>query len=192
MFRFIHYIVHKTKLLDTIRITFPERGHSYLECDKNLGLVNLNTHMEIPKDWFELLRRSRVRPSPFEVVEVEQEIIKTWDTFLKNEKYRKKCPFPIQKIKQIESVREHPGFVNCKTSYRGTSTQHSITITPKSNKSLTAKNGLEEGEFELPLPAYKDLSSEFALELWLSRNPKKQSEVKKFQNFLLFLKSPWV
>lgn len=152
MFRFIHYVVHKTKLLESIRITFPERGHSYMECDKNMGLVDLKTHMEVPNDWFELLKMSRIRPSPFQVVEVEQDIVKKWDVFL-NDKYAKKCPFPIQKVKQIESTREHPRLISFLTSFYGAWTQNPITPV-NSKKTSVVRNVLPEGEFELPLPAY--------------------------------------
>ncbi|CAG4955320.1 unnamed protein product [Parnassius apollo] len=46
--RFIHFVVHKMKLLDSIKITYPIREHSYLECDKNIGLINLKAHIEVP------------------------------------------------------------------------------------------------------------------------------------------------
>lgn len=65
IFRFMHYVVHTVKRLESIKITFPIRGHSYLECDKSMGLVNLKTRMEVPNDWYELLRSSRKNPNPF-------------------------------------------------------------------------------------------------------------------------------
>ncbi|CAH1099712.1 unnamed protein product [Psylliodes chrysocephalus] len=70
VFRFMHYIVHSIQRLDSIRITFPIRGHSYLECDKNMGLVNFKTRMELPKDYYDLLERSRTKPTPFSVIRV--------------------------------------------------------------------------------------------------------------------------
>lgn len=35
--RFINVVVHELNLLDFIKIIIPIRGHSYLECDKNMG-----------------------------------------------------------------------------------------------------------------------------------------------------------
>lgn len=67
--RFIHFVVHVMKILDSIKITYPIRGHSYLECDKNMGLINLKTHMEVPYQWYDLLKISRQRPKPFDVIE---------------------------------------------------------------------------------------------------------------------------
>lgn len=49
VFKAIHYIVHDVRLVDSITITFPVRGHSYLENDKNMGLINLKTRMVTDK-----------------------------------------------------------------------------------------------------------------------------------------------
>lgn len=38
--QFMHYVVHTIKHLQSIKITFSIRGHSYLEFNKNMGLVN--------------------------------------------------------------------------------------------------------------------------------------------------------
>jgi len=119
MFRFMHYIVHIANLLDSIKITFPERGHSYLECDKNMGLVQLKSKMELPSDWIDVLQSARTRPSPFDVISVTQNIVKQWDVFLAG-KYVKKCPFPIQQIKEIESSREHPRLMRHRSAFHST------------------------------------------------------------------------
>jgi hypothetical protein len=34
VFKFIHYLVHHRKRFNSVKITFPIRGHSYMECDK--------------------------------------------------------------------------------------------------------------------------------------------------------------
>lgn len=74
--RILHYIVHDIKRLDSIQVTFPIRGHSYLECDKNMGLINLKTRMELPKDWIDVLKNARKKPEPFKVIDVDQTITK--------------------------------------------------------------------------------------------------------------------
>jgi hypothetical protein len=56
VFKFIHYLVHHRKGFHSVKITFPIRGHSYMECDKNFGLVNLKTKMETPSEWYSLLK----------------------------------------------------------------------------------------------------------------------------------------
>lgn len=51
VFLYLHYIVHTIKRLDSVKIVFPIRGHSYMECDKNFGLIKKKTIAELPKDW---------------------------------------------------------------------------------------------------------------------------------------------
>lgn len=51
VFRFLHQLVHIHHRFDKIKMTFPIRGHSYLECDKNMGIVNQKLPAEIPEDW---------------------------------------------------------------------------------------------------------------------------------------------
>lgn len=48
LFKFIHYLVHHIMRFDLVRMTFPIRGHSYMENDKNFGLINLKSRMELP------------------------------------------------------------------------------------------------------------------------------------------------
>lgn len=40
IFRYCHYIVHELKRLKSIVLIFPIQGHSFLECDENMSLVN--------------------------------------------------------------------------------------------------------------------------------------------------------
>lgn len=40
VFRFLHYVVNEEKRLDYIKVIFPIRGHSYMEPDKNMGILN--------------------------------------------------------------------------------------------------------------------------------------------------------
>lgn len=54
---------------------FPERGHSYLECNKNMGNFNLKTKIGCTDDWYDLLWISRINPSPFMVEQVTQNMI---------------------------------------------------------------------------------------------------------------------
>ncbi|KAJ4438568.1 hypothetical protein ANN_14515 [Periplaneta americana] len=46
--RYLHYMVHEEKRFSSIHVTFPIRGPSYMECDKNMGLVNTISKTEIP------------------------------------------------------------------------------------------------------------------------------------------------
>ena len=67
IFRFLQYVVHATHRLDYIKITFPVRGHSYLECDRNMALINQKYPAEIPEHWVTVFENARIKPSPFNV-----------------------------------------------------------------------------------------------------------------------------
>lgn len=49
-FLFMHYVVHTMKSIDSFKIVFPMQGHSYTECDKNMGLIKTKIIAEIPND----------------------------------------------------------------------------------------------------------------------------------------------
>lgn len=38
--RFLHYVIHAVKRLDTVKVSFPMRGHSYMECDRDMVQMN--------------------------------------------------------------------------------------------------------------------------------------------------------
>jgi hypothetical protein len=95
--RFIHHLIFEVKPFDTIKMVFPIRGHSYLECDKSMGLANQKSHAEIPEDWRAVLRNSRTKPSPFIVIDCHQQIFKHCSNFL-NPLYKKTCPIPTRPV----------------------------------------------------------------------------------------------
>ncbi|KAL3273905.1 hypothetical protein HHI36_015332 [Cryptolaemus montrouzieri] len=41
-------------------------GYSYLECDPNISLINEKAYTETPDDWREVIRNSRLKPTPFQ------------------------------------------------------------------------------------------------------------------------------
>lgn len=69
--RFIHFIANKhIHGIKEIKITFPVRDHSFLECDNNVGLWNFKEKMETPKDFVTMIQNVEKNPFPFEVVSV--------------------------------------------------------------------------------------------------------------------------
>lgn len=144
VFRLLHYIVHVEKRLQSIKLTFPIRGHSYLECDKDFGLINQKSRAEVPEDWIEVFKSARVKPMPFEVVEVEQSNFKNWTFFFK-ERYRRKCPFPTRPIRELKIVKEHPRLIYYRTTYNGMWESSPVTD-PKFKPTQKCR----DGEFELP------------------------------------------
>lgn len=148
IFRFIHFIVNnKIHGIREIKITFPVRGHSYLECDKNVGLWNLRSPFEIPEEFEEVIRKSRCKPSPFIVVSVSQNIILNWKSFL-DSIYIQKCPFKTQVLKEIVAKSGHDRLIYYRSTYNGQVLSGII------RKRFDTNTGLKNGEFMLPPSVY--------------------------------------
>lgn len=72
----------KKNRFDTVKEIFPVRGHSYLECDRDMSLVKQNAYTEIPDGWREELRNCRVKPTPFDVIDCSKNFdFQNWSTF---------------------------------------------------------------------------------------------------------------
>ncbi|KAG8308788.1 hypothetical protein J6590_101479 [Homalodisca vitripennis] len=121
---------------------FPIRGHSYLECDKNTALINNKARCE---DWFDVFHNARKRPSPFEVIEVRQDMVR--------ESYHGhwvKAPvLPPQKIQKPINKKGKTAEEKNKEEEDSAKSR----ILPKEH--LQGKT-LYEGEFMLPGLAYEE------------------------------------
>ena len=118
MLRLLHAMVHKFDRFDSIKVTFPQRGHSYMECDKDMGLIKQNVHIEVPSDWNEHVRNSRSKPSPFTVIEAEPHMFSKWGSFL-TPHYKQKCPFATRPITEIFIDKSIVRTINGRSSYNG-------------------------------------------------------------------------
>lgn len=65
----LHYIVYKCRRLDSVTVTFPERGYSYVECDRNMAPIPKKVISEVPSDLYEIIENARIKSSPFKVVQ---------------------------------------------------------------------------------------------------------------------------
>ncbi|KAJ8884116.1 hypothetical protein PR048_015973 [Dryococelus australis] len=45
--RYLHYVVHSTRRLDSIQVIFSVRSHSYLKCGRNIALIQLKTPSQL-------------------------------------------------------------------------------------------------------------------------------------------------
>lgn len=118
MFRYLHHIIHFQKRLDYIHITFPVRGHSYLECDKDFALVNQKHKAEIPEDWIAAFQSARMKPSAFITEKVELNFFRRWESQVQKF-YKKTCPFPTRSVKELKLSKENPRLVYFRDSYNG-------------------------------------------------------------------------
>lgn len=71
-----HYLVYTVKRLESIRITFSRRGHSYTKVDKDFEFVKTKTKTELPNDWIEVFKSARWESILFQVVDLS--VIQEW------------------------------------------------------------------------------------------------------------------
>ncbi|KAG8265047.1 hypothetical protein J6590_103608, partial [Homalodisca vitripennis] len=79
---FLHSLVHIENRFNEIKVCFPIRGHSYMETDKNMGIIKQKTKVELPKQLTEVFLEARIKPRPFDVVEVNQTMFRQWTEHL--------------------------------------------------------------------------------------------------------------
>ncbi|KAG8277985.1 hypothetical protein J6590_030526 [Homalodisca vitripennis] len=155
---FTFYIVHYIKRLKSVTLTFPERGHSYMECDRNMTLIPKKQFAELPKDTYHIIREARVKTSPFRVIECEQNMFKDWNTFFKTKnEYAKKLAMRTRPIKELKVETDHFRTISHRSSYNGY-WESSIVIATKrtlqKKKTEEEAEALSTGEFFLLSNAY--------------------------------------
>jgi len=158
VFRFLHSLVGER--FQKISMTFPVRGHSYLECDKNMGLISTKGTVETPDDWRDRILNSRVHPSPFVVKNCDQSMFKSYSKYLKPD-YKNSCPFATRPIKDFIVTENRPNEVLCRYNYNGTF--EPCTIKKKITKNRTRRNSQLQALYSGPLPLnikkYNDIQS---------------------------------
>jgi len=130
--RFFHYMVCIKKRFDSIKMVFPIRGHSYLECDRDMGKINSKSYTELPDDWRNIFLQSRQKPTPFNVIDCAIEVeFKTWTDYF-SDLYPTKNPIPTRPIRVLLIEESKPRFINHKSTYHGP--YLSAVITHATNK----------------------------------------------------------
>lgn len=152
IFKFYHHLVHKENRFSKVTGFFPIKGHSYNECDKNCALIKKSNEVEMPEDWAESIRVSRNKPFPFDVVEVEQTMVKDWTSHL-NTIYRKKLGCATRPIKMFLFHKNEPAYMLYNTMYSGPWRKNPMIGNKK--KGTQPSDDIEEGQFILPAIAYE-------------------------------------
>lgn len=116
--KFLHYMVTFRKRFDFIKIMFPIRGHSYMECDRDMVMVNQNTPCETPQHWRNHFAEARTKPQPFQVIDVRRESLLSIDSHLQS-MYYSTNPVKMQKQREIIISREHPRLVRFRDNWNG-------------------------------------------------------------------------
>ena len=58
-FRFLYGQVYLWNRFDSVRVSFPVRGHSYMECDRDFAFINKKVPAELPSEWYAEFRSAR-------------------------------------------------------------------------------------------------------------------------------------
>ncbi|KAK9681276.1 hypothetical protein QE152_g38442 [Popillia japonica] len=123
-------LVHGKQRFDSIEVIFPMRGHSYLESDKDFGLINQKAVAEVPSQWVEIFKTARVKPRPFNVYECTQEVFHAWTKFLSSF-YRKTCPLPTRPLRVLQCTKNHPRTVALPLNAEPNMLYHELLPIPK-------------------------------------------------------------
>ena len=100
LIRFLFGQVNFTKRFDSIKLLFPIRGHSYMECDRDLSMVNKCRGAELQEHWVEEFRSARKKPSPFNVIEPTQEVFLAISGHLKPV-FKTTCPISTRPVREL-------------------------------------------------------------------------------------------
>lgn len=118
MFRYLHYITTVKKRFTTVTVTFPIRGHSYMEPDKDMGLIPRKTGCEMPEEMREVIRSARAKPSPFEVVSFGRTEFKKWGDSL-SQVYKNKFKGKTRPIREVRFTQNKTRTMEHRDSYNG-------------------------------------------------------------------------
>lgn len=122
MMHFMYMLVHCLKLFDSITYLFPIRGHSFLPNDQDFSIISKRKAVEtaeIPKHWDNIIKTCRQKPSPFNVIKVQQKDI--FNFKLSTDRFFIKNPKPAIKLKSLRMYRIqlHNKFLEARDTYSG-------------------------------------------------------------------------
>ena len=89
-----------------------------MECDKDMGLINTKSQLNILSDWSDIFKPSRKNPAPINVLELRQDMVKNMTQFLKPF-YKAGCPVPTRCLRGVFFFKNDPGTINHRDSWNG-------------------------------------------------------------------------
>ena len=116
--RFFYHLVHDAKRLTKVQITFPVRGHSYMECDRDMANVNQKTPCQIPSDWQTVVREARGKGGPFEVINFTRESFFGFTDYFRP-RFLAQCPLPTRPVREIFVDVAKPGLLTHRANWNG-------------------------------------------------------------------------
>lgn len=88
------------KRFNSVSIIFPVRGHSYMDCDNNIALINQKFSCEMPNDCVSVVEKARSNPEPFHIIDCPLFMFENFSKLFKNY-FIAKCPFASRPVRQL-------------------------------------------------------------------------------------------
>ncbi|GFO14459.1 hypothetical protein PoB_004096400 [Plakobranchus ocellatus] len=98
--------------LDMIRLLH------YMECDRDIVVINQKARVETPDDWLRAFESARKSPSPFNVLAVQQDMFLQITNHIKV-LYKATPQFPTRLIRETLFTRAHPRMIQHHANWNG-------------------------------------------------------------------------
>ncbi|GFR92286.1 hypothetical protein ElyMa_002614300 [Elysia marginata] len=112
-------MVHQQKRFEEVKVHFPTRGHSCMECDQDMVCVKQKLHVKTPGGWWSHFAEARRKPSRFEVINVTQLMLVNVKKSLVKIFYYASCSFKVLGIREIIFSRDHPRLMKYRENWNG-------------------------------------------------------------------------
>lgn len=100
-------------------------------------------------EWAEVFKAARVKPNPFDVIEIAFDFFKCWTTHFST-RYKKMCPMKVRPIRELKGIKDHQRLVYHHSTWNDM-WESAVLIEPKKKRI----NNLPNNEFKLPGQLYK-------------------------------------
>ncbi|GFN83857.1 hypothetical protein PoB_001036300 [Plakobranchus ocellatus] len=118
MFPCMYHLFHIKKRFTKVILTFPITGHSYIECEKDTGLVNQQFRAEVPSDWVQFFERAQRSPHPFTVIPCDSAVFRNLSHHL-DPLFLAKCSLVSRPLREIKSLKESPSVMKFRELWNG-------------------------------------------------------------------------
>jgi len=154
--RYFHWLVHEQKRFNKITVSYPIRGHSYMECDRDMNAVDCKSDVDLPSGWVDVFRNARKNPTPFNVIPLNAASFLNYTAHLKP-RYKSTCPFKTRPMRQLFiSASENKRAVLHRDSWNGVY-QASIVCKPSRARHLPPLTPINTTSLPISKAKYEDL-----------------------------------
>ncbi|KAK3755064.1 hypothetical protein RRG08_039343 [Elysia crispata] len=94
-------------MVESVKLTFPVRGHLYMWCDRDFTLIHKKAPVELPSDWFACFRSARTRPMTYNGITMTHNDFFNFSGLFKPQ-FKAVCPVPSRPIQELYFKRNAP------------------------------------------------------------------------------------